>query len=56
MFVTDNSPAKVFAGKIKSLEPKYTTKVTEETYMWRDSPDSIASLLEKVKKIDRLSQ
>ena len=56
MFVTDNSPTKIFVGKIKSLKPSHTTKVTEDTYMWRGDPNTITSLLEKIKRIDREPQ
>ena len=52
MFVTDVSPLKKFVDKITSLRPKYTTKVTDETYMWRNNPDNIKNIFKKIKKLD----
>ena len=53
MFVTDVSPLKNFVKTIISLKPKYTTKVTDEIYMWRDNSDIIKGIFKKIKKLDK---
>ena len=53
LFARDDSPGLDFVRKIMELKPRYTTKVTEETYMWREIPDVAKKLLAEIQEIDR---
>jgi len=52
-FIRDASPGGNFIGRLTTLTPEYTTKVTEETYMWRELPEVAEKLLAEVQEIDR---